>query len=429
MSDTSTASPTAATALDAVTCVFCGLHCDDLTVRAVARKLTPVRLSCAKAVAGYAGLSSNDTPRIKGRAVTRDEALSAAAKLLREARRPLLGGLATDVNGMRAAVRFAERFNGALEHLHAGATRRSLQVLQQRGWHTTTLGEVHNRADLVILVGAEVERAFPRFISRHLAGRHALQAERRKARRLVYLGPAAQAPAETSGLPTQRITVPASALAETVRLLQGLVMGAHAPAPRGQRGAALQALATEIRAAEYPVFVWAAGQLDPTTGDLLIAAVCDLVSQINRTRRAAGLALGGDDGAQTAMAAMGWLTGFGNGVGFSAGELNPRIADGADAGTLLLRGDADLLLFINSYSRREPPQGSWPSIVLAPPGITSAADADVYLPTGIPGVDHAGQIIRTDGVVALPLRALREAAHPSVAETLEALSAACETKS
>ena len=409
-------------ATDEITCVFCGLHCDDLTVRQKAGVVTPVRLDCAKALSAFEVTAREAVPRVGGRETSREAAVAAAAKLIGASRRPLLGGLGTDVAGMRAVLQLAERRNGLLDHMHGAATLRNLHVLQQRGWHTTTLGEVHNRADLVVLVGAEVERAFPRFLSRHVAVRHALQDERRGARRLAYLGPAGQAPTTTGGLPIDIVAMPHAALAESLRALQGLLAGTHAPDPGGKRGAGLKALAARISAAAYPVFVWAPSQLPAPTGDLIIAAVCDLVAMINRTRRAAGLALGGDDGAQTALAASGWLTGFGAGIGFQDGALQPRGETAGDAGALLGRGEADLLLYISSFSRRAPPRGPWPVIALAPPGFEPPDPVEVYLPIGIPGIDHAGQIIRTDGVVALPLRGIRPPRHPSTAETLKAIA-------
>jgi hypothetical protein len=46
---------------------------------------------------------------------------------------------------------------------------------------------------------------------------------------------------------------------------------------------------------------------------------------------------------------------------------------------------------------------------------------------GWPGIDHAGQIFRADGVVALPLSALRASSLASVGETLQAIAQAMES--
>jgi formylmethanofuran dehydrogenase subunit B len=48
----------------------------------------------------------------------------------------------------------------------------------------------------------------------------------------------------------------------------------------------------------------------------------------------------------------------------------------------------------------------------------------VFIPVGVPGVDHAGHLFRADRVVALPLQRLRTATLPSVADALAAIDAA-----
>lgn len=371
----------------------------------------------------YAAAEVTGAPSVGGKAVDFDVALTAAAKLLRRSQRPLFHGLGSDVQGLRALFRLAEHCNAVVDHMHSQALNSSLRVLQSRGWHTTTLGEVQNRADLVVMLGVDLDRGFPRFLERHVAGKHALQQARRAHRRLVHLGPKANTPTCPADLPMDVLPTPIDRLAESIRTLQGLLQGIPLPSVSD----ALQALAARIAAAEYPVFVWAPGQLPTATADLVIGAACELVAQINRTRRAAGLALGGDDGAQSALAVSAWLTGFGTGVGFSRGALMPRGELGGST-TALAEGGIDLVLHLGSFSQARPPASDKPSIVLAPPGLAPSEAPDVYLPIGIPGIDHPGQLIRTDGVVALPLRALRAPHHPSATEVLQRLQSALERK-
>ena len=47
----------------------------------------------------------------------------------------------------------------------------------------------------------------------------------------------------------------------------------------------------------------------------------------------------------------------------------------------------------------------------------------MYLPVGTPGIDHTGQLMRTDSVVSLPLQQLRETGALSTAQMLAALAA------
>ena len=53
-----------------------------------------------------------------------------AAKLIGKAKLPLYGGLATDVEGMRAVMALAERSGGIVDHALSEAQYRNFKVLQ-----------------------------------------------------------------------------------------------------------------------------------------------------------------------------------------------------------------------------------------------------------------------------------------------------------
>lgn len=413
-------SPQAAIEYHDVTCPFCGLLCDDLTVRAVDGALTPDAKACAKAVRAYQAATAPADPLIDGTPATLDAALARASQLLKRSRQPLVAGLGADVAGIRAALALAERCRGTIDHMHSAALAMNARVLQSRGWHTTTLGEVRNRADLIVLVGVDINVNFQNLVRRYLAPAAALQPARRAARRLVYLGPKRSQPAACAELACEVIPAALHSLPETLRHLQALIAGRKVAGPdRGQR---LATLATAIKQAEYPVFIWAPGQLDPSHAELTIAATCELIADLNRTQRAAGLTLGGDDGGQSALAACSWLTGFPLGVSF-AGERLDYAPHSYGATQVLTAHQADLVLWISAYSRRDPPPHDLPQIMLVAPGYRGRTERSVVIPVGTPGLDHAGQMVRTDGVVSLPLGQLREVGLPSVADVLTRLHA------
>ena len=405
-----------------VACPFCGLLCDDLSVRIDQLQVTPLANACPKALNAYAAAGALGQASVNGKNTPLDQAMRHALQLLQKSRRPLLAGLGTDVAGLRATLALAEKCHAMVDHLHSAGANLNLRVLQSRGWQTTTFSEVRNRADLVVLVGVDLNSNYQNFMRRCLSPADALQPARRAARRVVYIGPVTQAPRDAAGLPLEVIACTAAELTSNVRALQGLVAGQRLNLARGKRGTGLHALAEQIKAADYTVLVWAPGQLPAVDGDLTISAVCELVADINRTRRAAGLALGGDDGAQSAIAVSSWLTGFPSGVSFAGGQLEyaPTTLNTARIVTDEL---ADLVLFISSFSRREPPVSELPTIVMAPPGFKCVTPVAVYLPVGVPGIDHAGQLVRADGVVTLPLKQLRASALPSTAELLMRLHA------
>ena len=157
-----------------ITCPFCGLACDDLRLEGDGAQPTLVN-ACPTARARFtAALDTVDadrsrTPLIRGQQATLAEAVDEALSLLQGARLPLIAALATDVNGMRAALDLADRCGATLDHAGGDALFRNLLVVQDGGWMTCTLTEVRHRADLVVLLGTECHTRFPRLFERILA--------------------------------------------------------------------------------------------------------------------------------------------------------------------------------------------------------------------------------------------------------------------
>ena len=401
-----------------MTCPFCGLLCDDLSVAAAGGTLRVTENGCPKARASYTRAVPAATPAIDGKPVSLDAALAAAARILKRSRQPLIGGLGTDIDGARAAIALAERCGAIVDHLHGRALAHNVRVLQTRGFATTTLAEVRNRADLVVLVGVGINDDFHEFARRCLRPPTALVEARLAARRIFHIGPAAQLPRQP-GVDADSIACRDTEVLDTVNALRTLRLQ-RKPRLRGRRQQAVAALADAIAASEYAVFVWAPGQLGED-GDLLIGALCDLVADINRSKRAAGLALGGNDGGQSVMSAAAWLTGYPLQLSFAGPtiEYDPLRYDTAR----LLAADAvDSLTWISTFNPRPAPPTSLPQITIGMPEMAAAATRGVFLPAGTPGLDHAGQLIRTDGVIALPVPQLRELALPPVAFLLNEIS-------
>ena len=406
-----------------VACPFCGLVCDDLTLSVAGTAITVRANGCRLAAAGF-GTAPGDVPRIGGRRATLAEATAEAARLLRNARQPLLGGLATDVDGARAAARLADRCGAVLDHMNSAAAMRNVLTMQDSGWITTTLSEIRNRADLLIVAGGDVISHFPRLFERCIVNQETLFGEGRKCE-VLFLGAAAPAGVALPG-PSSTIACDVTRLSEAFGVLRALIAGRPLVATEAA-GAPIsiwQRLATRMQAAKYGVITWAVPDFDFPHAELTVQALCEMVKDLNRTTRFAGLPLGGSEGDLTADTVFTWQTGFGSRTSFGQGQPDHDAHQYA-TGRLLERGEADLLFWISSFNAdRTPPVTTVPTVVLGRPGMTFTHEPAVFIPVGTPGVDHAGHLFRTDRVVALPLRQLRSTALPSVAAVLTAVEAA-----
>ena len=145
------------TSLNDVTCPFCGLACDDLQLAKSQSGLAVTQNGCAIASAAFRQLGAanglNAAPRLTGRPTTVDQAIAAAARILANAKAPLIAGLGTDVAGARATLALADRIGAVVDHMNMPAKLRNILTLQNSGWITTTLAEIKNRADFILIVG------------------------------------------------------------------------------------------------------------------------------------------------------------------------------------------------------------------------------------------------------------------------------------
>ncbi|TDJ59689.1 MAG: formylmethanofuran dehydrogenase, partial [Proteobacteria bacterium] len=383
-------------------CPFCSLLCDDLTLTVSGDTHRVVKNGCPQATSGFGRPYRSAPATIDGQPASQTAAVAAAAQILKRARAPLISGLATDVEGMREAVHLAEKSRAILDSADSTSFDHNVRVLQSRGWYMTTLAEIRNRSDLVVIVGADIVHHYANFLRRVIAPKHALHPRRRRARRVVYIGAKAAAPATTAALNIECLACDPTRIAEVIGVLRALVAGRtiHAARVAKARIRQINDLAKAITAAEYPVFVWAPAHFTGAPADLAIQAITRLVDDLNQTQRAAGLSLGGDHGGMSAANVCTWLTGYPLHVSFGAKHLDydpiryrtPR----------LLEDDAiDTLVWIDAFGQAAPPatRREVKRIVIGLPGSIAAIAANVFIPIGSPGVDHRGSLIRTDSVV------------------------------
>jgi formylmethanofuran dehydrogenase subunit B len=404
-----------------VVCPFCALACDDLAVEAEGARLRVLERGCPRSAEAFARPLDDPAPRLAGRAASLDEATRRTAELLAASRLPVFGGLGTDTDGMRAVLRLAERTGGVVDHAGSPGLFANILAMQSRGWVTATLAEVRNRTDLLLFVGTDAAGLMPRFFERCVWPRQALLEEALTQRTVIYLGEAQDVEAATSpdGRPADIINCAPDALGEVIGALRAMIAGRRLQAQEigGIATRRLSDLAERLKSARYAVIAWAAGELPGRHADLLIASIAELIRSLSATTRCLGLPLAGPDNVIGANQVCGWQSGVPLRSSFVTGA--PDYDPHRHATSRLLEeGEADLLIWTSSFGDLPPPECAAPLILLGRTGDAPVRAPEVFIPVGTPGLDHAGSLYRTDGVVALPLRKLRDAGLPSVAEVI-----------
>jgi formylmethanofuran dehydrogenase subunit B len=215
-------------------------------------------------------------------------------------------------------------------------------------------------------------------------------------------------------------------LPEVLSVLRALVKGKviQAKSVGGIEVSVLTDLAEQLKNAKYSVVTWAASMLDFDHAEVTVQTLCEMVKDLNLKTRSSGLPLSGKDGEATANQVSAWQSGFPMRTSFSRGypDYDPYLSN---TNRMLSEDEVDTLVWISSFNiDNTPPKSTAKTIVLGRSGMTFGQEPEVFIPVGTPGIDHAGRAFRTDGVVSVPLRKLRDSGLPSTFDVLTAVEQA-----
>lgn len=408
---------------------FCGIASDDLLIEVDGSSVRILEHGDAVTRPGFEAPVGDLSPRVDGQPATLEAAIRRVAQRLREARCPLFSGFGTDVADTRAALALIERARGVFDQVKAPASMRNLEVVADTGWMVTTLAEVKNRMDLLVVFGTDIESVSPRFYERFVWPEETLFGGDVEAREIVCLGrpPSGTGAFSPKGRAPEVLPVEVADLPLVAGALAALAQGhsLDVEAVAGIPLERLKSLIERLRAARYGVIAWAANQIDCPHAGLALGRLTQAIVHLNETTRCVGLPLGGHNGDRTASQVCAWLSGYPTRVSYARGfpEFDPYHFDTA---RLLARGQADVLVWVSSLSLTPPPETSVPLVVIARPGLPLPKEPEVYIPVGVPGIDHRGLMYRCDSVVALPLKKLRDLGLPTAGEILSAVESALE---
>lgn len=413
-----------------VTCPFCGLLCDDLSIeRDSSGKLAVTKNGCQKSITFFGRNPTTPLPRINGKACTLNEAVARATQLIAAANLPLFAGLGTEVQGMRAVMSLADKAGAVVDHMNSNGFMRNIQVVQNSGWQICTLTEVRNRVDLLVVVATDIVSVFPRFFESEVWNKESMFGQDTSKREIVYLGGRnlnTSAGVAPDGRKPDVLPCDLDRLPDVISALRALVAGKKLRATEvaGIAIADLAKLAERLKSAQYSVVAWAAAPLDFPHAELTVQNITELVKTLNKTTRSSGLPLGGIEGDMSANQVSTWISGYPMRTSYARTypEHDPYHFS---TDHLLTSGEADMLVWVSSFNPdHTPPPTQLPTVVLGHPDMKLAQEPEVFIPVGLPGADHKGIMFRTDNVVSLPLYQLRSSSLPSLGEVLTAIEQA-----
>ncbi len=380
------------------TCLGCGCVCDDIRLTIKDGRITKSAEACELGAAWFGDGRVPDGILAGGATVSINEALDRATALLSGARAPLvyLGG-DLPVEAYRGATAIADRLRARLDSAASDTVSGGVQAQQVRGRAAATLGELLNRADVLLFWGVDPDARYPRFGSRYAIEPKGLATSGgRKGRTVIAVDVgASKGPADAD----LRVTFEAEDEATALGMLRAAVAGRGAPV-RPE----LKETAERLTKAKYAAIVYDAEPSSLPANPFRVERLIGLTHALNGPTRAALTGLRGGANRNGVEALCTWQTGFPFAVDFSRGF--PPYRPDEPASRLLASGAIDVVLLAGSAATLPPEVRSAlpPLRVIANgPGVSqSKPGAQVAIDTGKGGIHEAGTAYRMDDV-PLPL--------------------------
>ncbi|MDH3637846.1 MAG: formylmethanofuran dehydrogenase subunit B [Gammaproteobacteria bacterium] len=414
------------------TCTFCGCVCDDmdLTVDMDEKRIIKAKNACVLGRAWFAKHTIGNHPAalIGGKEASIDDAIEEAAQILATARFPIIYGL-SDVTceAQRQAVAIADLIRGNIDTTTSVCHGPSGMAFQDVGESTATLGEVKNRADLVIYWGGNPAESHPRHFTRYAVTPKGMFIPRGKKDRTVVLVDVRKTP--SAPVADIFLQVKPGKDFELAWALRALVHGVELdPGIEDETGVSLEVLkdlATRMKTCRYGVLFFGMGLTMTRGRHFNSGAVLALATDLNEFTHFVAKPVRGHGNVTGADNVVSWQTGFPFGVNFSMGY--PRFGPGEFTTVdTLSRGDADAALIIASDPGSNFPRKaiehlkSIPVVSLDTKPTATSKLARVAFATSTYGINTAGTVYRMDDV-PITLRAAFESPYPDDLQILHAV--------
>ena len=414
------------------TCTFCGCVCDDmeLTVDLDEKRIIKAKNACVLGRAWFAEHTIGDWPvaMIDGKEVSKEEAIEETAQTLVKAKFPIIYGLSdTTCETQRQAVAISDIIRGTIDTTTSVCHGPSGLAFQGVGESTMSLGEVKNRADLVIYWGGNPAASHPRHFTRYTVTPKGMFIPNGRKDRTVVLVDIRKTP--SAPVADLFIQVKPGKDFEVLWALRALVKGKNIdPSIEEETGvslATLEDLVDKMKNCRYGVLFFGMGLTMTRGRHFNSGAIMALTTDLNEFTHFVTKPVRGHGNVTGADNVLSWQTGYPFGVNFNRGypRFNPGEFTTVDT---LSRGDADAAMFIASDPASNFPKVAIehmkkiPVISLDTKQTETSNLAHVAFATSTYGINTGGTVYRMDDV-PITMRSAFDSPYPDDEEILTAI--------
>jgi formylmethanofuran dehydrogenase subunit B len=399
----------------------------ELTVDLKEKKITKAKNACILGRAWFAEHVIEDRPAamIDGKEVSVEAAIEEAAQTLVKAKFPITYGLSdTTCEAQRQAVAITDIIHGTIDTTTSVCHGPSGLAFQGIGESTMTLGEVKNRADLVIYWGGNPAESHPRHFTRYAVTPKGMFIPNGKKDRTVVLVDVRKTP--SAPVADIFLLVKPGKDFELLWALRALVKGRRIDPDieeiTGIPLATLTDLVNKMKNCRYGVLFFGMGLTMTRGRHFNSGALLALATDLNEFTHFVAKPVRGHGNVTGADNVVSWQTGYPFGVNFSLGypRFNPGEFTTVDT---LSRGEADAALIIASDPASNFPKAAIdhlskiPVISLDTKQTDTTNLAHIAFTTATYGINTGGTVYRMDDV-PITLRPAFDSPFPTDEEIL-----------
>ncbi|HOW34474.1 MAG TPA: formylmethanofuran dehydrogenase subunit B [Methanoregulaceae archaeon] len=419
--------------IEDVVCPFCGCLCDDLVVEVEGTRVVSVENGCTLANEKFMGDHRLKTPiRREGKGwkeTTYDEAIRETAEILCDADRPLLYGWSgTHGEAQSIGIHLAEILGALVDNTSTVCHGPSILAIQEVGHPGCTLGQVKNRADVIIYWGTNPIDAHPRHMSRYttFADGFFLK-EAFRDRKLIVVD---VRKSESANIADEYIRIQPGGDYAVLSALRAIVQGKRGIIPSSVSGVSREQLfrvADLLLSAKFGAIFFGLGLTMSRGKSKNIRNAIELTEELNRHTKFIISPMRGHWNVYGSNEVFTWITGYPYAVDFARGIAfyNPGETTSVD---VLSRKECDACLVVASDPGAHFPKAcaehlaEIPTVQIDPHVNATTHLSRIQIPVAVTGIDAEGTAYRMDGV-PIRTRMLFKGTYPSDTDVLDQLYA------
>ncbi len=412
-------------------CPFCGCMCDDLTIVTENNKVIEAKHACKLGAAKIMGHHRIKEPMMRAdkkgnfKEVTYDEAIDASARILAKSNRPLLYGWASALCEVhKKGILLAEELGGIIDNTASVCHGPSTLAVHEKGLPSSTLGQIKNRADVVVFWGSNPVHAHPRHMGRYSVFAKGFFNEKgRRGRKIIVVD---VRKTETANVADEYLQIEQGSDYLVLSALRAILSGHADVVPEKVGGVTkeeLVKLVETLKTSKFCNIFYGMGLTQSISRYKNIDNAISLTFELNSFTKCVIMPMRGHYNVTGFGQVCSWETGFASAVDFARGfpYYNPGETAAND---LLMRKEVDAAMIIAGDAGAHFPADSVrhlariPVVQIDPYWNPTTEVANVVIPTAICGVEVEGTAYRMDGV-SLRYRKMIEPTHPLDEEILE----------